>query len=110
MSPVSGSSLSIVTLVAALCRVHGAEATEGDHPDLLQPLEMRIVILLPSRVHHRIQQKVDSEHRKVLELIPVMPGPVLTEPAILPHSSGHIRFVVCYSLLHVEGSQYNVEF
>ena len=109
MPPVSGSSLGIVPLVAALCRVHGAEAAQGDHPDLLQPLEIRIVILLPSWVRHRIQ-KVDIEHGKILELISVMPGPVLTEPAILPHSSGHIRFVVCYSLLHVEGSQYNVEF
>ena len=46
VSPVSGSSLGIFPLVAALCRVHSAEAAQGDHPDLLQPLEMRIVILL----------------------------------------------------------------
>ena len=54
VSPVSGSSLGIFPLFAALCRVHSAEAAQGDHPDLLQPLEMRIVILLPSRVRIRI--------------------------------------------------------
>ena len=75
-------------LVIALHRVHSAK-TAQDYPYLLQPLEMRIDILLPSWVHHRIG-KVDIEHGKVLKLVPVMPGPVLTKTTVLPNSSGHI--------------------
>ena len=47
-------------------RVQAHQASEGD-PLLLQPLEVRIVILSPPRILTGVQ-KVDFQHGKVLKL------------------------------------------
>ena len=66
--------------------------SEGDHPALLQPLEVWVVILPPPRILTTVQE-VDSQFGKVLELASVESCPVFTEATVFPDSSAHVTLV-----------------
>ena len=90
--PVASPSLGVIPLVHPRDRVQARQAAEGDHSALLQPLEVRIVILPPPRILTTVQE-VDSQFGKVLELASVESCPVFTEATVFPPSSDQILLV-----------------
>ena len=99
-SPTSSSSLGVISPIAALCRIHAAKTPQGDHPSLLQPLQIRIVIFPPTRIFTRVQE-IDLEHWQILKLVSVVSRPMFTEATIFASPLGHVRFVRTNPLLHI---------
>ena len=90
--PVASPSLGVIPLVHPRGRVQARQAAHGDHPPLLQLLEMWKVILLPPRILTRVK-KVDLQLGEILQLTSVECCPVLTETTIFPDTSTHITLV-----------------
>ena len=59
--PVASPSLGVIPLVHPRHRVQTRQAAEGDHPALLQPLEVWIVILPPPRILTKVKEE-DFQH------------------------------------------------
>ena len=64
---VASPSLGVIPLVHPRGRVQARQAAHGDHPLLLQLLEMWKVILLPPRILTRVK-KVDLQLGEILQL------------------------------------------
>ena len=87
-TPASCSSLSIISPIAALCRIHAAKTPQGDHPPLLQPLQIRIVILPPPWIFTQVQE-IDLKHWQILKLKSViMLGPDWSVAITVGHNTG----------------------